>query len=71
MNKMLNMAAYILCAIGAINWGLVAFLKLDLVQFVTSFVGMPQLNNILYGLIALCGVYVLLMVFGLCGKCEM
>lgn len=71
MNKVINMTAHVLCAVGAINWGLVAFLNLDLVRFVTSFIGMPQLDRILYGLIALCGVYVLLMVFGLCSKCEM
>ena len=71
MNKVLNMTAYILCAVGAINWGLVAFLNLDIVRFTTSFIGLHQLDNVLYGLIALCGVYMLLMVFGLCGKCEM
>lgn len=64
------MTAHLFAAIGALNWGFRSFLNTDIVAYFTGLVGMPQLDRVIYGLIALCGVYVLLTVFGIC-KCDM
>ena len=69
-NKVLSITAHIFAAIGAINWGFYAFLNNNVVAYLTGLIGMPQLDKIIYGLVALCGVYVLLAAFGLY-KCDM
>ena len=49
--------SHIISAIGAINWGLVAFLRFNLVEYLSGMVKVPQLNKVIYALIAICGIY--------------
>jgi len=58
-------------AIGAINWGLAAFLNFNLVEFIHSIVPVPYLNIIVYGIVAICGIYTLISLFTRsCGVCK-
>ncbi|MBE5939848.1 MAG: DUF378 domain-containing protein [Lachnospiraceae bacterium] len=43
--------------IGAINWGLVGFFRLDLVSFL--FGEMSILSRIVYSVVGLCGLYLI------------
>jgi len=73
LNKIVEKIAYLLSAIGAINWGLVWFTptKFDLVVYLSNFIGQqPMVENVLYGLIALSGIYVLINIFGGCTSCK-
>lgn len=45
--------------IGAINWGLIGFFKLDLVSFL--FGNMSLLSRIIYAVVGLCGLYLISM----------
>jgi len=56
---------WILVSLGAINWGLVEFVDLDLVMEVTNAVGGATAATILYGLIAFGGTLTLLDNLGL------
>lgn len=53
--KYLNIVAFVLVIVGAINWGLVGLLGLDLVA--TLFGPMSPLSRIVYILVGLAGVY--------------
>lgn len=53
--------AGLLACIGAINWGLVAFLKFNLVEYLDMLTGNKGLDSIIYGLVALAGTYSLIM----------
>jgi uncharacterized membrane protein YuzA (DUF378 family) len=53
----------VLACIGAINWGLVAFLKFNLVEYLDMLSGNKGLDLIIYGLVAFAGVYTLIMTF--------
>ena len=53
--------ATVLVSLGAINWGLAAFLQMDVVANV--FGGMTTASKIVYGIIALAGVMKLLSTF--------
>jgi uncharacterized membrane protein YuzA (DUF378 family) len=55
-------AAFI-ASIGAINWGLVAFLNFNLVEYIQKMTGVEGLDKILYGIIAAAGVYKLIALF--------
>jgi len=62
--KILSDLVCLLSAIGAINWGLVAFLNFDLVKETSKLLSMiPQLDKIIYGVVAVCGVIALLAIF--------
>ncbi|MCF7899384.1 DUF378 domain-containing protein [Candidatus Babeliales bacterium] len=63
MMKFLNGIAFFLSAIGAINWGLVAFFKFNLVEYLSGIINMPNLNAIIYAIVALAGVYSLIAIF--------
>jgi uncharacterized membrane protein YuzA (DUF378 family) len=65
--KMLHMVAFLLTAIGAINWGLTA-LGLNLVNMILG--GMPGLETIVYLLVGASGVYVLATHKGDCRVCS-
>lgn len=52
-----------LCAIGAINWGLVVFFQFNLVEWVDKMFGTVGLDKILYAIVALAGIYLLILVF--------
>ncbi|MBQ5446568.1 MAG: DUF378 domain-containing protein [Lachnospiraceae bacterium] len=45
--------------IGAINWGLIGFFKLDLVAFL--FGNMTLLSRIIYSVVGICGLYLISM----------
>ena len=47
--------------IGAVNWGLIGFFDLDLVAWL--FGNMTLLSRIVYGVVGICGLY-MLSVFG-------
>jgi len=56
--------AQLVSALGAMNWGLKAFLNLDLVAWVHSLIRVRNLNKLLYGFIGIAGIaslYCLLM----------
>ena len=56
-----------LVIIGAINWGLIGFFNLNLVALL--FGSMSWLSRIIYGLVGLCGLY-LLSFYGLFDRKE-
>ncbi|MCK4265528.1 DUF378 domain-containing protein [Candidatus Babeliales bacterium] len=70
MKEMLSKLAAIFSAVGAINWGLVIFLRFDLVGWIHNLLGIPYVNAILYGIIALSGVYSLFAIFARGYFCE-
>ncbi len=55
--KYLNCFALTIAIIGAINWGLIGFFNFDLVAFL--FGDMSMLSRIVYGLVGLCGLYLI------------
>lgn len=52
--KMLHMVTFLLVIVGALNWGLVA-LGYNLVE--SLFGSMPAVQQLVYGLVGLSGVY--------------
>lgn len=54
-NKALHMTAFILVVIGALNWGLVGLLNLNLVELILGF--MPLLERLVYILVGLSAAY--------------
>ncbi|MBD3231287.1 DUF378 domain-containing protein [Candidatus Dependentiae bacterium] len=63
MMKVLDWIAGLLAAIGAINWGLVAFLRFNLVSYIDRLVGNVGLDKIIYAIVALAGIYLLVSLF--------
>lgn len=61
--KMLDVVATVLVVVGALNWGLVAVARFDLVAalFGLSFGEVSPITAIVYGLVGLAGIYQLLM----------
>ncbi len=57
----LDYTALAIAIIGAINWGLIGFFRFDLVAFL--FGDMTWLSRIVYGLVGICGLY-LITLFG-------
>ncbi|HHU72580.1 MAG TPA: DUF378 domain-containing protein [Clostridiales bacterium] len=53
--KTIDYIALILVIIGAINWGLIGFLRLDLVRLI--FGDMTMLSRIVYSLVGIAGLY--------------
>lgn len=64
-SRCLDYTILTLVIIGAINWGLVGFFKFDLVAFL--FGSMSWISRIIYGLIGICGLY-LISLFGRIGN---
>ncbi len=56
-NKFLDCTALTLTIVGALNWGLIALFRFDLVAFI--FGDMTLLSRIIYGIVGLCGLYML------------
>lgn len=46
-------------AIGAINWGLVAFYKFNLVEYLDTLTGNKGLDTAIYGIVTVAGAYLL------------
>ena len=62
--KFLMNLSVIISAIGAINWGFVAFASMDLVKKIAEFVPqVPMLDKIIYGIVAVAGIIAILSVF--------
>lgn len=61
--KFLCWIAAFIASVGAINWGLVTFLNFNLVEYVHKMVGVEGLDKILYGIIAVAGIYKLIALF--------
>ena len=59
--KGLDYTLLTLVIIGAVNWGLVGLFRFDLVAFI--FGNMSWISRIVYGLVGLCGLY-LISLFG-------
>lgn len=55
--RALDYTALILVIIGAVNWGLIGFFSFDLVAFI--FGNMSWISRIVYGLVGICGLYML------------
>lgn len=56
-NKLLDCIALTIAIIGAINWGLIGFLDFNLVAAI--FGSMTWLSRIIYGLVGVCGLYLI------------
>jgi len=50
-------------AIGAINWGLNKFFKLNLVEYLKNIVKVDYFEEAVYGIISISGFYLLLSLF--------
>ncbi len=59
--KVIDKIALVLIIIGAINWGLIALFKFDLVA--TLFGEMSVLSRIVYGLVGLSGLWGIKLLF--------
>ena len=57
MNKGLDYFALTIVIIGAVNWGLIDFFQFDLVAWL--FGNMSWISRIVYGLVGICGLYLL------------
>lgn len=64
--KELDMVAWLLMVLGALNWGLVGAFKLDLVQLILGTT--PALVQLVYILIGLAGLYGVYMMMNKKGK---
>lgn len=58
-SKGLDYTVLVIAIIGAINWGLIGFFRLDLVAFL--FGNMTLLSRIVYAVVGICGLYMLSM----------
>ena len=56
-NKFLRCFCLTLTIIGAINWGLIGFFNFNLVALI--FGSMSWISRIIYGLVGICGLYLL------------
>lgn len=56
-NGMLDYTALTVAIVGAVNWGLIGFFDFNLVAFL--FGSMSWLSRIVYGLVGLCGLYLI------------
>ena len=56
-NRLIDYTALTIAIIGAVNWGLIGLFRFDLVAFI--FGDMSLLSRIVYGLVGLCGLYLI------------
>ncbi|MCI9486309.1 MAG: DUF378 domain-containing protein [Lachnospiraceae bacterium] len=63
-SKPLDYTALALVIIGAVNWALIGFFRFNLVTFLLG--DMTLLSRIVYGIVGICGLYLLSM-FGRVG----
>jgi len=66
-SKGIHITGFILVVIGAINWGLVGLINLNLVELILG--SIPVVEKIVYILVGLAGVYLLAMHKGYCKTC--
>ena len=62
----LGKTTFYLASVGAINWGLVAFWKINLVDYLDRVTGRIGVGLVLYALIGLSGLYALIASFVKC-----
>ena len=55
ISKFLDYFSLLFVIVGAINWGLIAFFEFDLVAFLFS--TMTLFTRIVYGIVGICGLY--------------
>ncbi len=67
-NKSLHMLTYILVIVGALNWGLMGFFNLNLVNMLLG--GYPMLEKLVYMLVGLSAVYEFMMHKANCKLCS-
>lgn len=68
-NKLVHQVTYILVIVGAVNWGLVGLLNLNVVNLVLG--SMPVVEKLVYVLVGLSAVYdIALMHKGYCMYCS-
>lgn len=67
-SKGLDYTALIIAIVGAVNWGLIALFRFDLVAVI--FGNMSWVSRIVYGLVGICGLYLISM-FGRVGTTAM
>ncbi len=60
MFKIVCWLAAFFASIGAINWGLVAFFNFNLVEYIHKMVGIEGLDKVIYGIVAIAGIYKLI-----------
>ena len=53
----------LISSIGALNWGLSVFFNFDIVLYVAQFIRVKNVSQILYGVVALSGIFSLLSLF--------
>lgn len=58
-SKVVDYIVLVIVFIGAINWGLIGFFKFDLVAWLLG--EMTMLSRIIYGIVGICGLYLLCM----------
>ena len=63
-NKILNYTALTVTIIGAVNWGLIGFFNFNLVSWL--FASGSWLSRVIYGLVGLCGLYLITLYGQLC-----
>lgn len=56
-SKYLKYTALTIAIIGAVNWGLIGFFNLNVVALI--FGSMSWISRIIYGLVGICGLYLL------------
>ena len=56
-SKALDYAALTVAIVGAVNWGLIGFFDFNLVAFL--FGSMTWMSRIVYGLVGICGLYLI------------
>ena len=54
-SRALDYTALVIALIGAVNWGLIGFLRFNLVTFL--FGDMVWVTRIIYALVGICGLY--------------
>lgn len=67
--KLLHMVTFLLTVVGAVNWGLVGLLDLNLVQVLLG--QWMMLEKVVYVLVGLSAVYTLATHLGMCKVCSM
>ena len=65
--KILDVIAWVLVVIGAINWGCVGFFHFNLVDF---FFGNMVIERVIYDAIGVAGIYFIVRAKKMCGSCH-
>jgi uncharacterized membrane protein YuzA (DUF378 family) len=66
--KTLHMVAFVLTVVGALNWGLMALLNLNLVSMLVG--TWPMVEKVVYILVGVSGLYILLTHMKDCKICS-